>query len=462
MRESDTLHGHLGISIVKKVDRQRQTDVDWQIRGLTAKVKRELEKKQALRDARRAEVLARQNQVNLGNFGQKVDSSELFQKKTGVRFNLGPTKEENMKLKLQRPSPEKSRNSSTPNTPKKSTTTMVKFSRGKTPLPTTREKNAPILRSIPSLTPEERVEALAKQSRKCAQLTRTSSRSKLSFFNQADSNDTGLDRYRIQGRILGEGAFAIVRTAVQVTTGRWVAIKTYNKLKIVKADKLKSIEQECKLMQAVDSPYVVKFIEKIENTRNIHVVMEYAGKYNLSNYLDNTKEGKSLKPQEINTMLRHIAFGISSMHSAGISHRDMKLHNIVLNSADSIKIVDFGFARLSSTESLGKCGTLQFMSPELFGNCKIDKNPVKNDMWALGVIFYYVMTRKLPFTGQTEYEIRKAVKESDPDYESIEDPDMREIIENLLDKQPELRNTAAEVVKRLESINNKLTAESLA
>lgn len=95
------------------------------------------------------------------------------------------------------------------------------------------------------------------------------------------------------------------------------------------------------------------------------------------------------------------------MHSLGIVHRDLKLQNIVVSksSLTEPKIVDFGFARrgLMVSEGSSRCGTLGYMAPELLSFGKKDK-PVsldasKADVWALGVILYYLMLKKYPFKG---------------------------------------------------------------
>ena len=305
------------------------------------------------------------------------------------------------------------------------------------------------------------------------------------------SNGDAMTNYMLKGKVLGEGAFGTVRLGTQLSTGKIVAVKTYYKLKIIQEDTLKGISREADLMAKVISNHVVRFIEKIENVRNIHVVMEYAGKWNLKTFLETHANLK--KPTDVAKLLYGITKGLQSIHSQRIIHRDLKLENIVLNAVDSPKIVDFGFAREFSAVSpasnpFGVCGTIFYMSPELLKEriaaAKKDKatimeqyfnqagdvkepdravvnplesveaeppvnpqpyDPIKVDIWALGVIFYYVLARKLPFTGGNEIEVRKLIQESDPDYKDFE-PEEVALVSCLLQRDPALRPMTSEIL----------------
>jgi serine/threonine protein kinase len=247
----------------------------------------------------------------------------------------------------------------------------------------------------------------------------------------------------MKGKVLGEGAFAIVRTAIHTVTEKHVAIKTYNKLQIIDKDIIKAIHREADLMKKIDSPYVVKFIEMIENTRNIHVVMEYAGRHSLKDYLA-TKEGEKLKISELRQLLYNILLGLQAIHSIGIIHRDLKIENVVMNSIDTPKIVDFGFAREIGTQ-MGVCGTLNYMAPELVEKHSTKKQSDKTDVWAMGVIFYYTFLKKFPFVGQTETEMKKCILESEPDMGTIDALD-QSLIKSMLRKDADLRPTCMQIL----------------
>lgn len=440
---SKVLHPHLGLNIKEKKKGEQKAvikgdQVNWQLRGLTEKVKRELDARQKEREKKKLEKVKKDQE--LLERAQKT-ASQILKRKTGVNFSLQEANKTSLKINLEEEP--KSRGESIRKGSRDKSRIPMKFGNVRSPPPTERSASHK-LKKISTLTPEEKIKELENQTRKCVQLMQSSSRKKHSYFNTIDSNTSDLKRYQIKGKVVGEGAFGVVRTAIQSTTGKWVAIKTYNKLKIVDKEKLRSIERECEVLQKISSPFVVKFIEKIENTRNIHLVMEFAGRQNLSKFLE-TKEGLNLKPNEIKILLKNISEGLKAIHSTGMVHRDLKLQNIVLNSYDSPKIVDFGFAREASIQ-MGICGTLNYMSPEIIEKVQPNSQPQKSDIWALGVMFYYVHCKKYPFTGTTEPEIKRNIKDGVPDFSSIESQICSDTIKNLLNKNPSERPTCEELL----------------
>ena len=89
--------------------------------------------------------------------------------------------------------------------------------------------------------------------------------------------------------------------------------------------------------------------------------------------------------------------GVKYLHDKDIVHRDLKLLNIVVADLKSPKIVDFGFARYGIKENFESgCGTPSYMSPELLTASSV-KEAYKSDIWAMGVILYYLLTKYYPF-----------------------------------------------------------------
>ena len=270
--------------------------------------------------------------------------------------------------------------------------------------------------------------------------------------NQGSQNDLGggddtwmgLNNYILQGKVLGSGAFAIVRTAIQSTTGKHVAIKTYDKLRIIDEVTLNGIDRECKLMSEVQHEHVVRFIEKIESTRHIHVVMEYGGKFNLKDFVSSGKDGTGVKASDVRQLFERITKGLQAIHSKNIIHRDLKLENIVLSHIETPKIVDFGFAREASA-SMGVCGTLNYMSPELVKKNPDTKQSEKSDIWALGVIFYFVLTKRMPFVGKLESELKKSIQESEADFKGL-DPAEQAFLSPFFRKDPLLRPSCSSIL----------------
>jgi serine/threonine protein kinase len=89
------------------------------------------------------------------------------------------------------------------------------------------------------------------------------------------------------GKVVGVGSFAKVRIARHKLTGQQVAIKTYEKTKMKDPAQLRRINQEIKLMEKLDHPLIIRFLETIESAKRIHLVMEFMGGGNLCTYVAN-------------------------------------------------------------------------------------------------------------------------------------------------------------------------------
>lgn len=102
---------------------------------------------------------------------------------------------------------------------------------------------------------------------------------------------------------------------------------------------------------------------------------------------------------------------MAHLHREGVAHRDLKPDNILIasthdSSAPTLKLIDFGYATREQVSSL-QCGTPNFMSPELLA--KREYNPKKSDVWALGVLFFYLSEGRYPFRGYDERDLARTV-----------------------------------------------------
>jgi tetratricopeptide (TPR) repeat protein/tRNA A-37 threonylcarbamoyl transferase component Bud32 len=144
-----------------------------------------------------------------------------------------------------------------------------------------------------------------------------------------------------------------------------------------------------------------------------------------------------------------IASGLSAAHAAGIVHRDLKPANIMLLPDGTVKILDFGLAKvrdLTLTASSDRLGTAAYMAPE-----QIDGRPVdrRTDLWALGVVLYEMLTGKRPFEGDDAISVAHAIVHREPVRPSALRVDTRgldDVVFKLLRKDPTERYASAEVV----------------
>lgn len=171
--------------------------------------------------------------------------------------------------------------------------------------------------------------------------------------------------------------------------------------------------------------------------------MEYAGRKNLKTKID--KKRGFMSYAEIKRIFSKIVEGVTYLHDINIVHCDLKLENIVVNK-DKVKLVDFGFSRKEADkESDMIAGTPNYMSPELISRKKHWPKPA--DVWSLGVILYYMITKRFPFTGKKETDLMLSVLQSEPDYELVNSPSAKILLKNILKKEASERIHAGEILK---------------
>ncbi|XP_012615250.2 NUAK family SNF1-like kinase 2 [Microcebus murinus] len=195
---------------------------------------------------------------------------------------------------------------------------------------------------------------------------------------------------------LGKGTYGKVKKARE-SSGRLVAIKSIRKDKIKDEQDLKHIRREIEIMSSLNHPHIIAIHEVFENSSKIVIVMEYASRGDLYDYIS---ERQRLSEGDARHFFRQIVSAVHYCHQNGVVHRDLKLENILLDANGNIKIADFG---LSNLYHQGKflqtfCGSPLYASPEIV-NGKPYTGP-EVDSWSLGVLLYILVHGTMPFDGQ--------------------------------------------------------------
>jgi serine/threonine-protein kinase len=146
-------------------------------------------------------------------------------------------------------------------------------------------------------------------------------------------------------------------------------------------------------------------------------------------------------------VLRQAALGIGAVHAAGIVHRDLKPANLMLLLDGSVKILDFGLAKVAETDltrSRTRLGTVAYMAPEQIQGGTVDAGA---DLWALGVVLYELLTGRRPFEGEEEVAVAHAIVHDDFVPVSTLLPDipraLEKLLARLLQKDPTRRISSA-------------------
>ncbi|MCE9608179.1 MAG: serine/threonine protein kinase [Planctomycetia bacterium] len=234
-------------------------------------------------------------------------------------------------------------------------------------------------------------------------------------------------------RGLGQGGFGEVYYAVS-DAGKDVALKLVRR----------NLEVELRgVMQClnVKHPNLIALYDvRVDAEENHWIVMEYVAGERLTDIIERSAEG--MPPAEAIAILRGIGAGVGYLHQAGIVHRDLKPANIFVENG-FVKIGDYGLSKfISSSRRSGQTesvGTVHYMAPEI-ANGRYGK---QIDIYALGILFYELLTGRLPFDGESVGEILMKHLLAEPDLTPLAEP-YRSAIGAALKKDPEQRPKTVE------------------
>jgi len=206
--------------------------------------------------------------------------------------------------------------------------------------------------------------------------------------------DTIIGNYKIIEEI-GRGGMGIVYRAEQVSLGREVAIKTLPLEMAHDEEYLQRIENEAQIMAKFSNPNIVHIHDRFMQDDAIYLVMEYVPGITVTDHL---RDHGPYDLQEAARIIIRVAVALEHAHSKGIIHRDIKPSNIMIRKNNVVKVTDFGIAKSSDGSDITRMrfnpGTQNYMSPEQARGIKqIDG---RSDIYALGVVFYQMLTGKIP------------------------------------------------------------------
>jgi serine/threonine-protein kinase len=230
-----------------------------------------------------------------------------------------------------------------------------------------------------------------------------------------------IGRYQILGE-LGRGAMGVVYRAQDPTIGRSVAIKTIRLADL--SDQAERVRLQERLFREAQSagilshPGIVVVYDVGTDGDITYIAMEFVDGPTLEKML---ADPQPPGPQTVLGVLRQTAAALDYAHKKGIVHRDIKPANIMLDGDATVKITDFGIAKIAASQQLTQTGlvmgTPNYMSPEQVQGKPVDG---KADQFALAVVAYEMLTGEKPFTGeQLTTVLYKIVSEDPPPVEHL-------------------------------------------
>ncbi len=250
-----------------------------------------------------------------------------------------------------------------------------------------------------------------------------------------------LNRYRIR-KELGVGGMGRVYLADDQKLGLPVAIKVLRDILRQDPGSVKRLISEAKASMILAHPNIVRMHNFEDGETSKFLVMEYVEGETLAHLI--AREGK-LPDDEVRRIAIEICKGLEHAHSKKVIHRDMKPGNVMLGKDGSIKIADFGIARLAR-DSMSRLtmqqdsGTLLYMAPEQLDG---DSGEL-TDLYSLGIVMYEMLSGDPPFTtGEITAQIRHKAPREIPGVS----PGLSGIVSRCLEKKPENRFPKIQVLR---------------
>ena len=248
--------------------------------------------------------------------------------------------------------------------------------------------------------------------------------------------------------VIGTGGMATVYGAYDIVTGRSVAIKMMNKKLEHNPRQIKLFINESTALSLLSHPNIVQVYSTAITNSTKYIIMEYVEGITLKKHIDHRG---ALPEREVLYYATQILSALDYIHSKNIVHCDIKPQNIILLQNGSIKVADFGIARLDAMLDRSKeksdvaLGTVYYVSPEQAQG----KTPkAESDIYSLGVMLYEAMTDRLPFYHENATEVAKMQIGKEPLPPSFFRPDisvgLEQIILRAMEKNPRKRYTSAQ------------------
>jgi len=271
------------------------------------------------------------------------------------------------------------------------------------------------------------------------------------------------------GDTLGTGGFAVVRLATCRSTGKNCAMKVMtlpNPKESGGHNERENIFYEIGLLARLQSEYIIRLDEFFVENNKVYLATELLAGGDL---LDAVIESGSYDESMARRIFRRVVLGVQYLHSEGITHRDIKLENLLLGDKfdlSTVKICDLGLAKKATDRLVhSACGTPQYVSPEVVNSKKGDAHGPSVDTWACGVVLFILLCGYPPFAHKTETTLYALICAGDYSFtqssvwEVITD-DAKDLIRSFLTVNQSTRITADDALRHPWFQNSSLESET--
>lgn len=244
-------------------------------------------------------------------------------------------------------------------------------------------------------------------------------------------------------RELGKGGYSVVYLVRHKETGKKYALKCAMKFKDNK-DRSKRLRQEIEVLKDLRHRGTIRLRGWFEDEDNIYMVLQYISGGDLHKFFKKQLPSRDVVADIIHQIVRSLHY----CHRKGIIHRDIKLDNILIDSKMRIRITDFGLCAIKDNDTehfFEKVGTTRYTAPEMLNGKGYDESV---DVWAIGIIFFLLLTGEYPFDDSERKYIFRRIKKEHINYTYYNlSKDEIHLLKRLLCKDPRYRIKLDDIVQ---------------
>jgi serine/threonine protein kinase len=268
--------------------------------------------------------------------------------------------------------------------------------------------------------------------------------------------------------LLGTGGMGEVYLAEDSRLGRKVALKFLPSHFTKDVERVQRFKREARAASALNHPNILTIYEIVQEQDTYFIATEFIEGHTIHHHINQEK----MRMRQVVDVAIQIAGALAAAHLAGIIHRDIKPHNIMLRSDGYAKVLDFGLAKLTErqtqdvfqtvlsarTDPGRVMGTISYMSPEQALGQEVDQ---RTDIFSLGVVLYEMVTGNAPFKGNSAAAIFDEILNKRPAPIATSNPEVsaefERIIHRALEKDREVRyQTASDMRAELKLLQRNL------
>ncbi|KAL8263548.1 hypothetical protein R6Q59_021678 [Mikania micrantha] len=261
----------------------------------------------------------------------------------------------------------------------------------------------------------------------------------------SDGGTIILNKYQLT-RFLGRGSFAKVYHGRSLTDNSSVAVKVIEKPSIADPTMEPRLVREVAAMRRLNHPNILKLHEVMATKTKIYLVMELAAGGELFTQLTRRRR---MKEATARFYFQQLVSALHFCHQNGVTHRDLKPQNLLLDAQGCLKISDFGLSALPESQKDGMlhtaCGTPAFTAPEIIRRKGYDG--AKADAWSCGIILFNLLTGYLPFDDSNLPNMYKKIYNREIVFPDCITKQARIIIHKLLDPKPKTRMSIEDLLE---------------